>query len=163
MHKRMKFIATLMVAATMTVGLTACGNINKVSSDAFTKAADGLSLKTADVTDETLDAMGNQIEMDNVTIAYPKDDSYTIYFYDFKNDSDAKTSFNNVKNQVDSDKKEAVSESGTSSASGNHSKLSQTCDSVYYRCTRVDDTLAYAITDKDHKDDVNQLFDAIGY
>ena len=122
MHKRMKFIATLMVAATMTVGLTACGNI-----------------------------------------AYPKDDSYTICFYDFKNDSDAKTSFDNVKNQVDSDKKEAVSESGTSSASGNHNKLSQTCDSVYYRCTRVDDTLAYAITDKGHKDDVNQLFDAIGY
>ena len=149
----------LLIVCAMTLSLAACDlSKDAVSAKKFAEAAEDLDLITQDATDQ----YGDIDFLKSSTIAASIDDDTVLWQAEFmvlKSEDDAESSFSkNKSNFEDEGSGTEVSMNGL-----NYESFSKTAGGEYMYLCRVEKTLIYVKVDKEYKDDVSALIDAIGY
>lgn len=149
MRKFIKLFA-LCLAAALTVAVSGCSARTSATADSFQKQAEKQGFKVSAETSQT--------------------DSVTKYLNAEKDNSDTKISFLTFSDASAaqgkySDLKKTVSPSGGGSTvdSASYNKYTVTNGEIYYTLIRMDTTILYCQTTVTHKDEINNLIQALKY
>lgn len=156
--KKTKAISLFLIFFTIALIFTGCGNNRSaISSEQFCSIVESNGFTVADSKEQFA-------EFDyilNSYVALSGDNAFKIEFYNTVDEESARNIFEG--NKADTEKLKTNGAVTTSKQINNYGKYRQSCDGQYWVLAYIDNTFLYAHTDKQYKDNVDEIFEMLGY
>lgn len=156
MKTKKLFLLPALFASVMLL-FTGCGNKTAATNETFQNTLTEMGYQVQDIKEQ-------YSQYEHITSAYLAVDdtnSYQIEFYETVDEESAKGMFNTNKSNFE--ESDSIAKVNTSVSAGNHSKYILMANGEYVVISRIANTMIFAHTSEEYKDEVSEVLDSLGY
>jgi len=153
--KRIIALVTLIIVTV--IALTGCSPLEVLSADEFTSRMEAQGYIVEDISEIASAVFDDAVG----TVLIVQTETFGLEFLVFETEANARVAFNNVQRAFEDGR--GLASSHSSSSAANFSRFRQTTEGRFEIVTRVENTLLISQTSSDNRNDVEAVFDLLGY